>query len=67
LREQGLIDDSPKDIGALFKEVHADIRKECVEIIAEKLVEWAMPQILRGVCRRLTECIKDKLVERQFI
>jgi hypothetical protein len=66
LREQGLIDDSPKDIGLLFKEVHADIRKECVEIISEKLVEWAMPNILRGVCAGLPEWYKDKLVERQF-
>lgn len=66
LREAGKIDDSPKDIGLLFKEVHADIEKECMELIAEKLTDWALPQIKRGVCGGLSEWYKDELVKRQF-
>jgi hypothetical protein len=66
LRERGQIDDSPKDIGFLIKETQADIEKECMELIAEKLAEWALPQIRRGVVRGLPEWYKDELMKRQF-
>lgn len=66
LRERGQIEDSPRDIGLLIKEAQADIEKECMELIAEKLAEWALPQIRRGVVRGLPEWYKDQLVARQF-
>lgn len=66
LREAGQIDDSPRDIGLLIKETQTDIEKECMEVIAEKLAEWALPQIRRGVVRGLPEWYKDQLVARQF-
>lgn len=66
LRERGQIEDSPRDIGLLIKEAQADVEKECMELIAEKLAEWAMPQIRRGVVRGLPEWYKDQLVARQF-
>jgi len=66
LRERGEIEDSPRDIGKLMKEAQADVEKECMELIAEKLAEWAMPQIRRGVVRGLPEWYKDQLVARQF-
>lgn len=66
LREQGQIEDSPRDIGLLIKEAKTDIEKECMELIAQKLAEWALPQIRRGVVRGLPEWYKDELVKRQF-
>jgi len=66
LRERGQIEDSPRDIGLLIKEAQTDIEKECMELIAEKLAEWALPQIRRGVVRGLPERYKEQLVGRQF-
>jgi len=66
LRELSQIEDSPRDIGALIKEVHADIEKECVDLIATKLLEWALPKIKRGVVRGLPEHYKGELLKRQF-
>lgn len=34
--------------------------------ISEKLVEFAMPSILRGVTKGLAEWYKDQLLKRQF-
>jgi len=66
LRERGEIEDSPRDIGKLIKEAQEDIEKECMDLIAEKLADWALPQIRRGVVRGLPEWYKDQLVARQF-
>lgn len=66
LRERGQIEDSPRDIGFLIKEAQADIDKECADLIAEKLAEWALPQIRRGVVRGLPEWYKDELLKLQF-
>jgi hypothetical protein len=66
LREKGQIDDSPRDIGPLMKEAQQDVEKECMDLIAQKLVEWALPNIRRGVVRGLPEWYRDELVKRQF-
>lgn len=66
LREAGALEDSPRDIGALMKEVPADIKKECVDEIKDKLFEWAWPQIQRQVSNGLPEWYKGKLLEKQF-
>jgi len=66
LKERGQYDGSPRDIGNLIKEVQEDIRKECTDMVAEKLVQWAMPDILRGTVRGLPEWYKEKLIEKQF-
>jgi hypothetical protein len=66
LREAGRLDDSPKDIGLLFKEVPNDIRKEEEDFIKEKLFEWAWPHIQRGVMAGLPEWYKEQLMKKQF-
>lgn len=66
LRERGEIEDSPRDIGKLIKEAQADVLKECSDLISQKLTEWALPHIRRGVVRGLAEWYKDQLVARQF-
>lgn len=66
LREAGSLDDSPRDIGTLFKEMPADIEKDAEADIKQKLYEWAWPKIRRGVCHGLPEWYKERLLEAQF-
>ena len=66
LREAGKIEDSPRDIGLLMKEVPSDIKKECAEEIAAYLTAHAMPQIMRGVVGGLPEWWKEELLKEQF-
>ena len=65
-REAGLLDDSPKDIGLLFKEVQNDIEKEEIDFIKQKLYDWCRRDILRGVMGGFPEWYKEELVKRQF-
>lgn len=66
LREQGLIQDAPQDIGQLMKEVPEDVAKECTEEIKERLLAWAWPQIRRGFVKGLPEWYKEELLKRAF-
>jgi RNA ligase-like protein len=66
LRERGLIEDSPKDIGLLFKEVWPDILKEEEQAIKDKLFAWAQDQIRRGVTGGMPEWYKEQLLLKQF-
>jgi hypothetical protein len=66
LSERGLLEGSLRDIGAIMKEVPADIEKECVEEIKEKLWKWAWPHIRRKVVHGLPEHYKDYLLKEQF-
>jgi hypothetical protein len=66
LTERGEITDSPKDIGALFKEVAVDIEKECMDEIKTKLWEWAWPHIRRGSTHGMPEWYKEQLLKKQF-
>jgi len=66
LKERGELTNTPKDIGALMKEVHQDLDEECKEEIAEQLVKHAMPKIKRTVASGFPEWYKKKLLESQF-
>jgi hypothetical protein len=66
MREAGRLEDSPRDIGLLFKEVPADIRREGGAEIMLRLFELAWPKIQRGVTAGLAEWYKERLLERQF-
>lgn len=66
LKERGLITDDPRDIGLLMKEVGADIEKECLDEIKEKLLTWALPHIKRAASRGLPEWYKNELLKKQF-
>ena len=66
LRESGQIEDSPRDIGLLMREVPPDVEKECEAEIKDKLYQWAWPHIRRGLTRGLPEWYKERLLERQF-
>jgi hypothetical protein len=63
LAERGELVNAPQDIGKLMVEVRADVERECGAEIAKKLVEWAMPQILRGVAGGVPAWYKALLVK----
>lgn len=67
LRDAGVLEDSPKDIGLLMKEIPNDIQKEEEEYIKQKLFEYAWPQIRRGTTAGVPEYYKQLLLAKQFI
>jgi hypothetical protein len=66
LKEQGLITDSPRDIGLLIREVGPDIKKEEEDYIKEQLFKYAWPHISRIAIRGLPEWYKNLLLTQQF-
>lgn len=67
LREAGTLEGTPRDIGALLKEVQRDIEKECADEIRDALYRWAWPQINRAVTGGLPQWYKDRLLSEQFV
>lgn len=66
LREAGHIEDSPKDIGKLMKEVPTDILKEMESEIKDRLFAYSWPKISRMVIAGLPEWYKEELIKKQF-
>ena len=66
LREAGLLDNSPKDIGPIMQEIPKDVEKECKEEIMEELFKWAWPNIRRQLAAGFPLYYKEKLLEQQF-
>lgn len=66
LRDAGRIEGSPKDIGALMKELQQDIEEECGPVIVAELLKWALPEIKRKVGRGFPEWYKQTLINAQF-
>ena len=66
MREAGRLEQSPRDIGPLLKEVNEDVMAECQDEIKEKLFKWAWKHISRQVTRGLPEWYKEQLMEQQF-
>lgn len=67
LREAGKLDASPKDIGILLKEIQSDIRAEEQDFIQGKLLEYALPRILRASTGGFPEYYKKLLLESAFL
>ena len=66
LRDMGELEDSPRDIGQLIKEVQSDVYEECQDEIKEVLFKWGWKQICRGLTGGLPEWYKELLLEKQF-
>lgn len=66
LRDEGRLEGSPRDIGALFKEVPGDVQKECEEEMKAMLFRWAWPRVQRGITAGLAEWYKEQLLASQF-
>lgn len=64
MRDNGQLENEPRDIGQLIKEVQADIKDECVDEIKESLFKHFGPHILRGAIRGLPEWYKERLLKR---
>jgi len=62
LAEEGILTETPKDIGALMKEVNNDILTEEVDNIKELLWTAFQKDIMRGVTAGLPEWYKRKLL-----
>lgn len=66
LKEKGLIEGTPRDIGKLVNEVCLDVEKECKQEIMEQLYAWAWPQLKRALVRNLPEWYKEQLMKEAF-
>jgi hypothetical protein len=66
LRDDGLLEGSPRDIGNLMKAVPDDVQKECEDHIRDVLFAYAWPKIRRGIVAGLPQWYKDLLAESAF-
>lgn len=66
LREHGIIEGSPRDIGPLIRAAQADLLQECAEDIKASLFAHFRDQVVRGATRGLPEWYKQQLVAKQF-
>lgn len=66
LRDEGKLEGSPRDIGLLIKEIQQDVKAEEKDFIVSKLVEFAMPRIMRASTAGMPEWYKKQLLESAF-
>ena len=66
LRDDGCLDESPKDIGPLIKEVQNDIKEEESDMIKDMLFRLAMPQIERACVSGLPDWYKARLNDNRI-
>ncbi len=66
LRDAGTLEGSPRDIGALIREIPEDVLKECRDEIADSLFEHFWLHIRRGVIAGFPDYYKQKLAETAF-
>lgn len=66
LSENGELENSPKDIGKLLKEIPNDILKEEKDAIQKELFKYFYPIFKRIVTRGFPEYYKEYLVKRLF-
>jgi RNA ligase len=65
MRDIGLLEHSPRDIGKLMNEVPDDIKAECEHEIRDALFRHFWPQIRRGVTRGFPQWYKSRLEDSQ--
>lgn len=63
LRDAGILENSPRDIGGLIREVTADVHKECEEEIKQILFDHFWKNISRGITAGLPEWWKRELLD----
>lgn len=63
LKEQGLLEDAPKDIGVLVPEMIRDLEEEEGDYIKEKLYNYYIKEIKGRVIAGFPEYYKEKLLE----
>lgn len=65
-RDNDKLENSPRDIGLLIKEIPEDILKECEDEIKQALFNYAWSKIKRGVTAGFPEWYKDELAKNAF-
>lgn len=66
LREAGTLEGDVRDIGALIKEVVADVKEECADEIKDALFKYYWKKIGGGLHHGLPDWYKDKLAQTMF-
>jgi hypothetical protein len=66
LNEAGQLENSPRDIGPLIKEIQNDVLQDSVEEIKQALFDWALPKLQRGLTKDFPFWYKEQLLVRQF-
>lgn len=67
LRDEGKIEDEPKDIGLIIREIQRDVLEECEDEMKAMLFNWAWDKaIKRGIVRGVPEWYKLKIAEDVF-
>lgn len=66
LKEDGLLQDAPQDIGPLLKLINQDILDEETDEIKEFLFKWAWKNVSRLVTSGFPEWYKQRLVKEMF-
>lgn len=66
LKEKGELENSPRDIGKLIKEIHLDIEEEEKENIKDFLYKEFMKDILRNATRGFPEFYKKEILKGEF-
>lgn len=62
LRDSDLLEDEPKDIGILMRELHRDLEEECKEEIKDKLWELYRKDVLGRVSRGFPQFYKERVL-----
>jgi hypothetical protein len=66
LRDEGRLENAPKDIGPLIKEIQNDVLADSEDDIKQALFAWALPKLQRGLTKDFPMWYKEQLLERQF-
>lgn len=66
LRETGELQNEPRDIPKIIKELQEDLHNEEEQAIKDKLYAWAKPLIMKGVARPVPIYYKQKLLQQAF-
>lgn len=66
LRDDGILEGSPRDIGSLIKAVQEDLKKEEEEAIKNELFKHFFPQISRSSTSGLPEWFKEQLAKGEI-
>lgn len=63
LRDEGKLTQTSSDIGLLVQEIQRDVMDECREDVVDALMNWAVPQINKGVVQGAAQWYKNLLLE----
>jgi RNA ligase len=66
LRDGGVLEGSPRDIGKLMAEAKKDFTEECKSEVLAELEAYFFPKLVRAIAHGLPEWYKEQLLQKQF-